>query len=154
VVMGRERNLVQLFGSRTTKLDALRSLMGGMTMTRLRTAHPTQSAFKALVEGLRDPNPRIRWWCVQVLDHCPDPRAIAATAPMLDDPVPRVRQNAAHALGCGACKPAWSGELPTSTLHKLYELASGDAHAKVRRKAGWALTCWHATSSGEQSKGT
>ena len=149
LVIAREQELVQLFGSRTTELDALQGLMGGITMTHLRTVCPRESTFEALVQGLRDPNPRVRWWCVQVLDHSPEPRAIAAIAPMLDDPVPRVRQNAAHALGCGACKPAWSGELPTSTLSKLDQLASGDTHAKVRRQAGWALACWQATRHGE-----
>lgn len=139
--MARERQLVQLFGSRNTELRALQALMGGITMTHLRTVRPTKRVFEALVEGLRDPNPRVRWWCVQLLDHSPDPEAIAAIAPMLDDPVPRVRQNAAHALGCVACKPAWSRELPTRSLDKLNQLAIGDAHAKVRRQASWALAC-------------
>ncbi len=141
VLVARVQRLVQLFGSRKTELGALRALMGGVTMTHLRSLRPTRRVFEALVEGLRDPNPRVRWWCVQILDHSPDPQAIAAIAPMLDDPVPRVRQNAAHALGCLACKPAWSGALPMSVLDKLNRLADGDAHSKVRRQARWALGC-------------
>jgi hypothetical protein len=58
---------------------------------------------------------------------------------MLDDPVPRVRQNVVHALGCLACKPGWSGELSATTLDRLNRLAVNDAHAKVRRHANWAL---------------
>lgn len=135
----RERQLIQLLGTRKTELQALQALMGGVTMTHLRVMRPTKSVLEALIEGLRDPNPRVRWWCVQILDHSPDPQAIAAIAPMLDDPVPRVRQNAAHALGCLACKPPWSGELPTSSLGKLKRLAVEDPHAKVRRQASWAL---------------
>jgi hypothetical protein len=57
--------------------------MGGVTMTHLRAVRPTKKVFEALIEGLRDPNPRVRWWCVQILDHSPDPQAIAAIAPML-----------------------------------------------------------------------
>jgi HEAT repeat protein len=137
----REWQLIQLFGSRHTELGALQTLMGGVTMTHLRAVRPTKKVFEALIEGLRDPNPRVRWWCVQILDHSPDPQAIAAIAPMLDDPVPRVRQNAAHALGCLTCKPALSRELPTSSLHKLKRVAIEDPHAKVRRQASWALGC-------------
>src|SRR6266498_4514561 len=103
--MTREQELIRLFGSRATELEALRSLMGGTSMTHLRAARITESVFQALLQGLRDPNPRIRWWCVQLLDHSSDPRGITAVASMLDDPVPRVRQNAVHALGCLACKP-------------------------------------------------
>ena len=36
-----------------------------------------------------------------------------AIVPVLDDPVPRVRRNAADALGCVACKPTWNGRLAT-----------------------------------------
>jgi HEAT repeat protein len=139
--MTREQDLIQLFGSGATELHALEALMGGITTTHLRTVCLTEWVFEALLEGLSDPNPRVRWWCLQLLDHSPDPRAIAAVAPMLDDPVPRVRQNAAHALGCLACKPDWLGELPASVLDKLHWLAAADPHEKVRRQAGWALAC-------------
>src|SRR6266498_5846141 len=133
--MTREQELIRLFGSRATELEALRSLMGGTSMTHLRAARITESVFQALLQGLRDPNPRIRWWCVQLLDHSSDPRGVTAVASMLDDPVPRVRQNAAHALGCLACKPARSGQLPATALNKLNELAMADLQAKVRRHA-------------------
>ncbi len=60
-------------------------------------------------------------------------------APLLDDPVPRVRRNAAHSLGCLLCKPAWCGELDTATTAKLEQLANGDENARVRRDATIAL---------------
>lgn len=151
--VAREGKLVQLLGSRGTELCALRALMGGMKASHLQTVCPTKRAFDALVQGLDDSNPRVRWWCVQILDHSPDPRAMAVIVPLLDDPVPRVRQNAAHALGCGACKPAWSGEIPPSALDKLHQLAKRDAHAKVRRQASWALACARAARHSEQSTG-
>jgi HEAT repeat protein len=80
----------------------------------------------------------IRWWCIQLLDHVPDRRAITAItaiAGMLDDPVPRVRRNAAHALGCVACKPEWSGGLPAEIVSKLGSIAKDDPNHKVRAEA-------------------
>jgi hypothetical protein len=136
----RERALVQQLGSPLT-LDAMRQLAGGVTATELRSARVTPAAFAALVEGLSDPRSRIRWWCVQVLDHVPDPAATIAIARMLDDPVPRVRRNAAHALGCVACKPEWSGGLPPDVVARLQDLAENDANAKVRSEASLALAC-------------
>jgi hypothetical protein len=151
--VAREKKLVQLLGSHATELYALQGLMGGVTMTHLRTVSPTKRVVEALVQGLGDPNPRVRWWCVQILDHSPEPRAIAALVPLLDDPVPRVRQNAAHALGCRACKPAWPAELPPGALDKLNRLAAGDAHAKVRGQASWALACRRTARHSESSSG-
>ena len=78
---------------------------------------------------------RVRWWCIQLLDHVADERAIAAISPLLDDPVPRVRRNAAHALGCVACKPEWNGTLDAATVAKLEHLAASDENARVRRDA-------------------
>jgi vesicle coat complex subunit len=133
--------LVRGFGQRGLELESLRGLTGGVTATHLRSARLTEAAFAAVVEGLADPNPRVRWWCVQVLDHVPDPHGIEAVAKLLDDPVPRVRRNAAHALGCVACKPDWAGGLPNDVVEKLMSLSADDPNTKVRREAGYALAC-------------
>jgi HEAT repeat protein len=69
----------------------------------------------------------------------PDLRAIAAIEPLLDDPVPRVRRNAAHALGCLACKPEWCGTVGPETVARLEALATSDENARVRRDASIAL---------------
>ena len=58
---------------------------------------------------------------------------------MLDDPVPRVRRNAAHALGCVACKPVWEGGLSQDVMAKLAHLAAEDPNAKVRGEVQVAL---------------
>ena len=131
---------MQLFGSKARQVEALRELVGGVTATYLRTAVLSVATFDALIEGLSDPNPRVRWWCVQVLDHVPDERSIAALTRALDDPVARVRRNAAHALGCLACKPKWDKTLSPEASSKLSHTASSDPNEKVRYEAQLALS--------------
>jgi len=116
-------------------------LAGGVTATHLRTATLSGAAFDALVDGLSDRHPRVRWWCIQLLDHVPYPRALCAIVSALDDPVPRVRRNAVHAFGCVACKPGWDRELPSGALDRLSSLAAHDPNQKVRREAATALAC-------------
>jgi HEAT repeat protein len=141
-VVSREQELVQRFATKDGALDALRGLTGGVTATHLRRVQLDQGAFDALVGGLSDVNPRIRWWCIQVLDHVPDPRAAAAVLPLLDDPVPRVRRNAAHALGCVACKPSvrlvevGQGDDVATALARV---VADDPNEKVRAEARRAL---------------
>lgn len=139
--MTPEQALVQQFGVRGLELDALSGLAGGVTATHLRRVALTDAALAAVTEGLGDPNPRVRWWSIQVLDHVPDRRAISAIAIMLNDPIPRVRRNAAHALGCVACKPDWAAGLPTDVTEALTRLAENDPNAKVRSEAAIALSC-------------
>jgi vesicle coat complex subunit len=130
-----EREIVQWFSCRDRQVDALRALTGGVTATHLRTARLTDAAFDAVVDGLADPNPRVRWWCLQVLDHVPEGRAVRHVASALNDPVPRVRRNAVHALGCVACKPDWDGTLAAGVISLLTEMSTSDDNDKVRREA-------------------
>lgn len=122
-------------------LDAMTALVGSVKSSELREVAVDQETFAALVEGLSDPNPRIRWWCVQLLDHISDERTFEALVPALDDPVPRVRRNAAHALGCRTCKPSWDGSLSVLAVERLRSLADTDPNAKVRAEAFRALAC-------------
>jgi HEAT repeat protein len=141
------RELIQQLATKTTRLEAMRGLVGGVTATELRHVEISERAFEALVDGLDDPNPRVRWWCVQLLDHVPDRRAIVAVARALDDPVPRVRRNAAHALACVACKPDWHGGLPAGVTAQLERLATSDPNPNVRTLAQHALICRPATGA-------
>jgi HEAT repeat protein len=133
------RDLVQLLRDPGRVLEAMDGLVGGTNATHLRNARVTGETFAALCEGLHDRHPRVRWWCIQLLDHVPDPRAIAAIAPLLDDPVPRVRRNAAHALGCQRCKPEHENCLPGHAITRLQAMADHDPNAKVRSAAAHAL---------------
>jgi HEAT repeat protein len=130
---------VQQLASKAGRLEAMRELLGAVNSRELRDVQVSDAVFGALVEGLSDPNPQVRFWSVQLLDHCPDPRAIVAIEPLLDDPVPRVRRNAVHALGCRLCKPAWTGSLNEHTVAKIDRMATGDENGKVRSEAAAAL---------------
>jgi HEAT repeat protein len=133
--------LVQRLAAKGTRHQAIVDLVGGITATELRDVDVPDDVFDALTRGLRDPNPKIRWWCIQLLDHVPDERALQAVVPLLDDPVDRVRRNAVHALGCAACKPTSDATLPESSLTKVEAMAAGDPSGKVRREAAHALAC-------------
>lgn len=137
--MEREQELVELFADRRRELDALRGLCGGVTATRLRQLQLSAPAYRAITTGVSHRNPRVRWWCLQVLDHVGESRAVAVVAGALTDPVPRVRRNAAHALGCLACKPADSAPLPDTIVDSLSEVATSDPNPKVRAEAVRAL---------------
>src|SRR6266566_4680893 len=68
-------------------------------------------------EGLRHSNPAVRYRCSGLLDHYLVPEALADLIATLDDPHPRVRVSALHALACdrckeGACRPEESEVLP------------------------------------------
>jgi hypothetical protein len=136
----RERELVQRLARKEQCLDAMRALVGAVTATELRRVQLCDAALGALTEGVDDPNPRVRW-CVQLLDHVPDTRAVDTVAGALNDLVARVRRNAAHALGCTACKPGWDGELPLDIIERLTDMAAGDKSLSVRAQARVALVC-------------
>lgn len=91
-----------------------------------------------LMLGLAHANPRVRYECAHMLDVYDDGRAPAALAPLIDDPVPRVRRMAIHALVCDACKttPApWSLDI----CQRIADRALRDESVQVRRHAVWTL---------------
>jgi hypothetical protein len=139
--MNSEEELVQLLADKSVRLEATRLLLGGVTASELRSVRPTEAAFQALLCGLLSDDDQVRWWSVQLLDHCADPRSVTAIAPLLDDHVPRIRRIAAHALGCVICKPEWSGELPVGTIERLTDMAESDPNQKVRTEATLSLSC-------------
>jgi HEAT repeats len=138
--MTLEQQWVEALAIPLQRLDAMRSLIGGVNARELRSVVVSEDALQALIHGLRHQNSQVRWWCVQLLDHCSDSRAIDAVVAMLDDPVPRVRRNAAHALACTTCKPMWSGEPSERAVHRLEFMVESDPNSKVRDQARRALS--------------
>jgi hypothetical protein len=138
--MSPDQHWVEALAIPSQRIDAMRSLIGGVNARELRSVVVTEDALQALIDGLHHQNAQVRWWCVQLLDHCSDSRAIDAVVPMLDDPVPRVRRNAAHALSCTGCKPTWSGDVSERAVRRLEYMVESDPNNKVREEARRALS--------------
>lgn len=131
--------LVEQLAQKESRLAAMKALVGGVTATELRQVHVDEEVFQALVRGTRHANPVVRWWSVELLDHCPDERAYEAVVPLFNDPVPRVRRQAAHAVGCLTCKPEAAAPTDDLVLDGLRRLATHDPNAKVRREAATSI---------------
>ncbi len=132
-------DLVEQLRDKRSRLDAIGQLMGGVNACELRHAVVTEEVFEALVRGTRHRSDVVRWWSVQLLDHCPDERAFDAVVPLLDDPVDRVRRNAVHALGCRVCKPRSNASPDSTVMERIQSMAAQDVSAKVRRQASATL---------------
>jgi HEAT repeats len=110
---------------------------GAGQIAALRAAGEPDLPFDLLARAaLEDPDAKVRWSAIDVLDHYDEHRHDSAFAAALRDPVPRVRRHAAHALGCEACSSAPSAVDPVPALVKC---ASADDNVKVRRQALWGL---------------
>jgi HEAT repeat protein len=94
---------------------------------------------EALIWGLSHENPAVRRCCLELLDQHPDPRAIPHILRALEDPVPRVRWHAVHALLCDACK-AGESFLGPEVAARLRLISKRDPSPKVRDYARRALS--------------
>jgi len=93
-------------------------------------------ATQDLVSGLTHPNPNVRWWCLQILDHSASDQCVPAIFELLHDPVWRVRRMAVHALSCQRCKPT---PLSANMKDVLIDIALHDPCAKTRGEAIFGL---------------
>jgi HEAT repeat protein len=101
------------------------------------------AAFQAaLVRGLGAAQVRMRFECAHALDQFGDDSTRQALAALMDDPVPRVRWIAMHALSCHACgeKP---GSLEADVRTRIMCAAASDPSPQVRRHAAVALGLAH-----------
>ena len=99
---------------------------------------PTEK-IKALIWGLSHESPVVRRCCLELLDQHPDTRAVPHILSRLEDPVPRVRWHAVHALVCDACK-AGASFLTADVAARLRQVAEHDPSPKVRNYAHRALS--------------
>jgi HEAT repeat protein len=92
---------------------------------------------QALIRGLSS-TARDRFECAHALDLFGDASTRRALVPLMNDPVPRVRWMAMHALSCHACgeKP---GALETDIRERIVQAALSDPNARVRGHAAGAL---------------
>ena len=124
--------LVDLFADKTRRNGAIVALIGGITATELRYATVTPEARQALINGLNHHNSKVRWWCIQLMDHVADESYLH---PLLNaaksDPTPKNRRHAIHALTCEICKPDRT-PLDVDIRTELEAIAAHDENESVR----------------------
>ena len=127
--------LVDRLGDKTRRNDTIRALVGGLTATELRRVKVSPEAKVALIRGLKHRNSKVRWWCIQLMDHIADESYLH---PLLDaaytDPTPKNRRHAIHALACEKCKPDGC-RLRIDIRDDLRRILSTDPDVSVRETA-------------------
>lgn len=118
------------------RLEGARAIMRGKAARYRAFQH-------ALVGGLASPSPRTRFECAHALDVFGDASTRAPLAPLMDDPVPRVRWMAMHALSCHACGEK-AEALEGPVLDRIIAATGADPSPQVRRHAAVALALAHA----------
>ncbi len=93
---------------------------------------------EALIWGLYHENPVVRRCCLEALDAHPDRSAVPHILAKLEDPVPRVRWHAVHALLCDDCKAGQTHVSP-EVIVRVREMAENDPSPKVRQQAAHRL---------------
>ena len=91
-----------------------------------------------VLTGLSSPNERTRFECAHMLDIFGDARCREPLIRLMDDPVPRVRWMAMHALSCHVCGAETCSDAP-EIRERIAASARGDANVQVRRQAAIAL---------------
>jgi HEAT repeat protein len=127
--------LVDLLADKTQRNQAVIALIGGLTAGELRRVKVHPEAKAALIAGLKHPSSKVRWWCVQLMDHLADESYLE---PLLEvaynDPTPKNRRHAIHALACPVCKPNRQ-RLNIDIRGELEVIAQSDSDASVRAMA-------------------
>lgn len=139
--------LVNLFADKTVRNGAVVALIGGLTATELRRVTVSEPAKQALIRGLKHPNSKVRWWCIQLMDHVADETYLL---PLLDaaktDPTPKNRRHAIHALTCEVCKPDRCA-LDIDVRAELAQIGATDPDESVRAMAMQELDEMNAAQS-------
>ncbi|MBX3084696.1 MAG: HEAT repeat domain-containing protein [Anaerolineae bacterium] len=139
--------LVDLFADKTQRNAAIVALIGGLTATELRRVSVSDAAKQALITGLKHPNSKVRWWCIQLMDHVADESYLT---PLLEaaktDATPKNRRHALHALTCEVCKPDRCA-LDIDIRAELATIAHTDPDASVRLMARQELAELNAKKS-------
>jgi len=92
-------------------------------------------ALAAVRAGLRHPDWRVRDYCTKALDHLVDSDAFGDLIGLLDDPNPRVRADALHAIVCDRCKSTTCRPAKADVLAPALRLLAHDPYGGVRATA-------------------
>ena len=127
--------LVDLLADKTQRNAVIVALVGGITATELRKVKVSDQAKQALIAGLKHSNSKVRWWCIQLMDHIADESYVP---PLMEaahaDPTPKNRRHAIHAATCEVCKPNRQ-RLNVDVRSELIAIAQTDSDASVRDMA-------------------
>src|SRR5262245_11798256 len=109
-------------------------------------------ALPAIREGLSQKSAEVRYRCCLFLDHFVTREAMDDLVTMLDDPDPRVRCSALHALGCDRCKEGSWGPEEAKVLAPAVALLASDPDAHVRAHAIGLVGRWvHSNPAAESA---
>jgi HEAT repeat protein len=136
--MDRCSELVAAFADASRRNQAIVELVGAINAGDLRRVQVRPAARAALIAGLAHPNAKVRWWCLQLMDHLADESYLEPMLSVLSDPVAKVRRHAVHALSCGACKPK-RRVLEIEIGSALRAVIENDPDEKVREEARQGL---------------
>ena len=135
MAMKTYREYVELFQEPEHGLESMRVLQGGSLKGReTRGKKLPAEIIEALIWGLDHESPVVRRNCLEILDAHPDHSAIPHIIRKLEDPVPRVRWHAVHALVCDVCKVGDSF-VNDDVIVRLRSVAENDPSKKVRNYA-------------------
>jgi HEAT repeat protein len=127
--------LVDLLADKTQRNAVIVALIGGITATELRKVKVTDEAKQALIRGLKHPNSKVRWWCIQLMDHIADESYVPSLMEAAHtDATPKNRRHAIHAVTCEVCKPNRQ-HLNVDVRSQLINIAQIDTDISVREMA-------------------
>ncbi len=130
--------LVDSFKIPAQRYRAMATISGARGARESRGKHLSPMKIEALIWGLYHDNAVVRRCCLELLDLHPSTEAVPHIVAKLDDPVPRVRRHAVHAIRCDVCK-AGQTLLTPDLLDRLGEIAENDPNPKVRAEAAIGL---------------
>ena len=132
--MTRLSELIDAFADAKLRNPAIIELVGAINASDLRRVKVSPDAKAALIAGLDHRNAKVRWWCLQLMDHLADESYLEPILSKLSDPVAKVRRHAVHALSCAVCKPNRQA-LAIDIAEALRRTLEADPNVKVREEA-------------------
>lgn len=96
-------------------------------------------ALPAVRRGLRHEHDEVRRLCCVLLDHLADEESFADLIAMLDDPAPRVRLHALHALACDRCK---QGDCRPDGREVLPARSTSSPTIQIPTRGPWRSRWW------------
>jgi HEAT repeat protein len=99
-------------------------------------------ALPAIRKGLTSPIDDVRRLCTRVLDHLVDEDSFPTLIEMLDDPDPRTRVEALHALACDRCTDNGCRPDASAVLDRAIRLLRTDVDRHVRERACEVVGRW------------